>query len=71
MGSQHGVVGPTRNFKETWSSELMLTVLGTWHVLIVPYSDLAVGVESGLPQETHHMASPVAWWVSLLASLPC
>lgn len=49
MSSQHGMVGPRKNLTETWSSELTLTVLGTWHSLVVPHSDLAVGMERGLP----------------------
>lgn len=43
------IVGPRRY--------LTLAILGTWDVLVVPHSDLAVGMDSGLPQETHHVTS--------------
>lgn len=73
MGSQDGVVGPRRNLAEAWSAELMLIVPETWDVLLVLRSDLTVGVErcTWPSTETHHVTSPVAWWASLLASLPC
>ena len=73
MGSQDGVVGPRRNLAEAWSAELMLIVPETWDVLLVLRSDLTVGVErcTWPSTETHQGTSQVAWWASLLASLPC